>query len=69
MIENHCVVCIIFSKWWNFKESFCIVEENAITTTTAAATITTTTTTTTDRIHECKLKDITVLFTEYKWTT
>lgn len=42
MIQNHCVVCIVFSKWWNLKESFSVVEENTITTT--LNTITTTTT-------------------------
>lgn len=51
MIQNHCVVCIVFSKWWNLKESFSVVEENTITTTLNTITTTTTaaTATATDR--------------------
>lgn len=48
MIQNHCVVYIVFSKWLNLKESFCAVEENTITTTLNSIT-TTAAATTTDR--------------------
>ena len=48
MIQNHCVVSIVFSKWLNLKESFCVVGENTITTTLNTVT-TTAAATTTDR--------------------